>query len=77
MYTYESVSAFVEQRLNWAKQESQGYIVRGLEAQAFGVLQFVADQCYKTQPELNIKLIKMWNEVWHDAFFEIELKLRG
>lgn len=73
MYTYESVEKFVERCLNYANPGN----ARIFEAQAFGVIQFVSEQCYNVKPaqvELEAKLTQQWNDVWHNLFTQIYLE---
>ena len=69
MFTYESIKTFVFQRLKWANPDN----ARIMEAQALGCVQFVCDQCWQTQPELEAQLIKAWNDEWHNLFARIYL----
>lgn len=69
MFTYESVEKFVHQRIRWATDcPGNAHI---FENQAFGVVQFVSEQCWKSQPELEAKLIQMWNDEWRNLFWQI------
>lgn len=73
MYTYEAVEQFVEQCLKYANQANAHIF----EAKAFGVVQFVCEQCYHVEPcqvELEARLIQQWNDVWHNLFTQIYLE---
>lgn len=72
MFTFESVEKFIAQRLNWASQNPKNALT--MEAQAFGCLQFVCEQVWQSQPELEAKLIQTWNDNWHNLFAQIYLE---
>jgi hypothetical protein len=72
IFTYEPIERYVLQKLNEARQAPYA-MVDIYESQAFGVVQFVTSNCYKVQPELENRLIKMWDE-WREMFWDIRCK---
>ena len=62
MMTFESVSAFVEQRIKYASRNPQ--YAQTFESQAFGAVDFA---CQNADPELQNKLSNAWDE-WRTIF---------
>lgn len=72
MLTYESVSKFIDNCLTYACQNPKN--ARNFESQAFGAVQFACMQVWEAQPELEAKLIQMWNDEWRNLFTQIYLE---
>lgn len=70
MFTYEAVAKFLDSCLTAAAKFP--FDVRAYKHQAFGAVRFVSENCWEVQPELEAKLIKMWDEVWKPLFEYIE-----
>lgn len=70
MFTFVSVSEWVESRLRYARRNPKSAHI--FESQAYGVAQFVCEQCYNTNPELVQKIEKMWDDVWQPDFWGCE-----
>ena len=66
MITYESVEKFVEQCLTYAYQVPANAYT--FQSQAFGAVSFAAQTVWQSQPELEAKLIQMWNDEWRNLF---------
>lgn len=71
MYTFEAVERFINSCLDYAIQCPENALT--FQSQAFGVVRFVSENCYKTQAELEQKVINAWNENWNDQFTKIWL----
>ena len=77
IFAYEPVEIFVYEKLNQAKQSTYE-MVDIFESQAFGMIQFVVNNCYKVQPALSERITEMWDEEWREMFWDIRCqKLRG
>lgn len=79
MNTFESVRRFVEQCLNYASMPVNyglrpGEHIRLFEAQAYGVVQFTCQEVWKENPELEAKLIQVWNDEWHPLFIQLYME---
>ena len=79
MNTFESVRRFVEQCLNYAAMPVNyglrpGEHIRLFEAQAYGVVQFTCQEVWKENPELEAKLIQVWNDEWHPLFTQLYME---
>lgn len=70
MFTYEAVARFLDSCLTDACRCPKNAGI--FKNQGFGVVRFVSENCWKTQPELEAKLIKMWDEVWRPLFEHVE-----
>lgn len=69
MLVYESIEKFVNDCLDSSKKYPQ--YAKTYESQAFGAIRYFNENCYKTQPELETKLCKMWEETWRPMFEDI------
>lgn len=70
MFTYESIAKFIDNCLTYATKFPGN--ATAYKHQAFGALRFVSESCWESQPELEAKLIRMWDEVWKPLFEYVE-----